>query len=339
MPKASAAKKTVSRSAPPPRTTTTSSKSKAEQAAAHQNRAAEPEPERRPEPVARQQVPAVRTAAPPLDPATLTNLPAHMRDDADMGKENIRTEDMQIPRLKLMQGLSPELQEYNELRAGQFFHPAAEHIFDEPFRAVVLHMDTRYMLWKPRDMGGGILARADDGVHWSPSSGEFKVKLDKKDGGHEVTWRLAPTVAASGLANWGTMNPVDKDSPPAATLMYNYLLAFPDEPDLMPAVLSFQRTSIKIGRAFNTKIKTVRTPIFGTVWEFGAVEDTNGSGQTFFNMSVKSAGLVEDADQYAMYRGMHLQFKQTGINIKDIEGLQEAEGNSNQGDAADAPRY
>lgn len=309
--------------------------SKAAQAAASQGR---PAPAQAEKPAA---VPAVRQdTRPPADPATLASLPAFMRNDADMGKEAIGQEDIQIPRLKLMQGLSPELQEYNELRAGDFFHPAAEFIFNEPFRAVVVHMDRRYILWRPRDSGGGILARADDGIHWSPSQGTFDVTLDKKDGGVQVKWTLAPTVAQSGLANWGTMNPADSNSPPAATLMYNYLLAFPEEPDLMPAVLSFQRTSIKVGRNFNTKIKTIRTPIFGTVWEFGSKEETNARGQKFFNIDVKGAGVVEDASQYEMYKAMHLQFAHAGISIKDVEGMQgDAEEAELVGSAAGTPAY
>lgn len=330
MPKAQASKKPAPKPAPRAAAPQPQS-SKAAQAAAHQGRAAPPEPKQA-QPVARQAV-AVRES--PLPSAAVAQLPSFMRQDADLGKENIGKDDIEIPRLKLMQGLSPEIQEFDGLKAGFFFHPAAEFIFDAPFRAVPIFMDQRYILWRPRDSGGGILARADDGVHWSPDAGEFTVQLDKKDGGATVTWRLAPTVAKSGLANWGSMNPGDPNSPPAATLMYNFLLAFPDEPDLMPAVLSFQRSSIKMGRRFNTKLKTVRAPIFGTVWEFRSVEDHNNSGQAFFNVDVRSAGLVEDQGQYMAYRAMYDTFSAKGLNIKDIEGLQDENAAT---DAADAPQ-
>lgn len=323
--------------APAPQRAAPAASSKAQQAAAHQGRKVEPEDEPKP----RASVPATVKSAPP--PAVATNLPAFMRDDADAGKEGIGNQDIEIPRLKLMQGLSPELELFDGLRAGNFFHPAAEEIFDEPFRAVPIFMDQRYILWRPRDAGGGILARADDGVNWSPASGEFTVQLDKKDGGDTVTWRLASTVAKSGLANWGTMNPKDPNSPPAATLMYNYLLAFPDHPDLMPAVLSFQRSSIKAGRRFNTKLKTVRAPIYGTIWEFSSAKDTNSRGQDFYNMDVRSAGLVEDEDQYNFYKGAHESMIKKGLSIKDIEGLQDEDPENNAGDGGsdqgESPRY
>lgn len=328
----------------------TSAPSKAAQAAQHQGRAAPKEEPRKPSfdltrspprtEAGRQErderrstVPAVARSAPlPADFGSSANIPAFMRQDMGAGKENIGNDDLEIPRLKLMQGLSKELETYNELRPGFFFHSASETIFDQAFRAVPIYMERAYILWRPRDAGGGILARAPDGVHWQPESGEFTVQLDKKDGGDTVTWKLAKTVAQSGLANWGTMNPRDPKSPPAATLMYNYLLAFPDEPDLMPAVLTFQRSSIKMGRKLNTKLKTVRTPIYGSVFEFKAFVDTNSRGQDFQNVQATGAGLVEDEALYNKYKDMNAAFTKNGINIKDVDSLQDDPVGDNQPD-------
>jgi hypothetical protein len=319
------ASKTAAKKAPAKPAAKPAAPSKAAQAAAAQGRTAPaskpaPEPERA-QPQRAAAVPATRPSAPPPSTETMNSLPAFMRNDIDAGKDNLDADDLQIPRLKLIQGVSPELEEFNELRAGNYFHPAAEWIFDEPFRAVVLFMDKRYILWRPRDDGGGILARADDGVHWSPGQGEFEVKLDKKDGGATVKWKLAKTVQQSGLANWGTMNPNDPDSPPAATLMYNYLLAFPDHPDLMPAVMTFQRSAVKIGRQFNTKIKTVRTPIYGSIYEFSAKKEGDGQN-SYYVPQVKGAGLIEDEALYHQYKSLAQSYGQSGLNIKDIEGLQ-----------------
>jgi hypothetical protein len=283
-------------------------------------------------------LPATRTQAPP--PAEMVNqLPAHMRSDVDMGKENIGQADMDMPRLKLMQGLSKELQLYDDLRPGHFFHTASEMIFDEAFRVVPIYFDRQYILWRPLEDGGGILARAADGQHWSPSSGEFTVKLDRKDGGDQVTWKLKPTVQESGLANWGTMNPKNNNSPPAATLMYNFLLAFPDYPDLMPAVLTFQRSSIKIGRKFMTKLKTVRTPLFGSVFTLSSIDDHNSANQDYKNISMVGAGLVEDEALYDMYKSLHLSLSKSGLNIRDVDSLQDDPEAAPAGDDPNAPAY
>lgn len=281
----------------------------------------------------RASVPATRPAAkPPADYGSSAGLPAFMRGDVGAGKENMTREDMDTPRLKLMQGLSPELTEYNDLRAGMFFHPAAEEILGESFVAVPIYFERQYILWRPRDSGGGIIARAADGVHWSPDSGAIEVQLDKKDGGAKVVWKLAKTVQQSGLANWGTMDLGDPNSPPAATLMYNFVLAFPELPDLMPAVFTFQRSTVKKGRQFITKLKTNRTPLYGLRFRFTSVDDHNGRGNEFKSVQVASAGLVEDEAMYRAYKEAHESMKAAGLQIKDIEGLQDDQPGDNDGD-------
>lgn len=335
---AKATRAAVKPAARPPQTQT-----RAQQAAQHQNRPAPPQ--------TRVVVPQTRVApreqgqvrpSPSNEMLSYSGavVPEYMRGDAGLGKENIGREDLETPRLKLIQGLSPELQAYDDLRPGNFFHSASEFIFNEPFIAVPIFMDKRYILWRPRDSGGGILARADDGIHWNPPRGEFTVQLDKKDGGGSVTWRLAPTVEESGLAAWGSMNPADPNSPPAATLMYSFVLAFPEEPDLMPAVLTFQRSGIKMGRRFNTKLKTTRLPLFGLKFEFRSFMDHNKSGQEFYNVDATSAGLVEDPQLYNQYKELHLSFKEAGLTIKDLEGLQaeEDQGQEAEGDG-NAPTF
>ena len=296
--------------------------------------------EKAPEPEKQHSVPAVKTTAPPPSAETLANLPDFMRGDVDKGKEQIGTGDMEIPRLKLMQGPSKELQLYDDLKPGHFFHAAAEMIFDEPFKVVPLLFERQYILWNPLEAGGGIIARARDGVHWEPAQGEKTTKLDRKDGGHEVTWRWKGTVEQSGLANWGTMNPADPNSPPAATLMYNFLLAFPDYPDLMPAVLTFQRASIKIGRKFMTKLKTVRTPLFGSVFTLSSFDDHNAASQDFKNINITSSGLVMDRDMYEQYKSIHEALSKTGLNIKDIDSMQDDADAQGAGDGGDGkPAY
>lgn len=270
--------------------------------------------------------------------ATDTALPDWMKKDAGRGTENVDSEDMQVPRLKLMQGLSPELDQYNKLRPGMYFHDLAEHIFDAPFRGVVIYYDKRFLLWNPRDNGGGILARADDGIHWQPAHGKFEVKLDKKDGGARVTWETAETVKASGLAEWGTMNPDDSNSPPAATRMLNFVVAFPDFPDIIPAVLTFQRASIGHGRRLLGKLKAGRAPIFGRVFEISAGDATNKSGNSFKVPALTGVGLVEDKDMYEGYRTLHENFSKSGLQIRDEESLRDdAVAESDAEDADDEP--
>ena len=260
------------------------------------------------------------------------SMPAYAPEDVGMGLENAEAEDMETPRLKLIQALSPELETFNKLSAGDFLHTASDLIISEPVLVTPIYFDRRYILWNPRESGGGILARADDGVHWQPANTTFDVKLDKKNGGNKVAWKTADTVKRSGLSAWGSMDPNDPNSPPAATLMLNFLFAFPEHPDWMPAVVTFQRSSIRVGRRYVTKLKTIRAPMFGTVFELSSVDDRNNSGDKFKNYQMVSKGLIDPGSElFQTYKAMHLQFKEMGLKVKDLEGLQE----DDVGDGAD----
>lgn len=265
-------------------------------------------------------------------------LPTYAPEDIGRGLENAASEDMETPRLKLIQATSKELQVYNELSAGDFLHVASEQIISGPTLVTPIFFDRRYLLWNPLDSGGGILARADDGVHWQPPNVEFDVKLDKADGGHKVKWKTADTVQKSGLNQWGTMNPADPNSAPAATLMLNFLLAFPEHPDWMPAVLTFQRSSIRPGRKFVTRLKTLRAPMFGTVFELSSFLDHNSAGKDFHNLQLISKGMIDPASElYQNYKEMNKQFTEMGLKVKDIEGLQdEGVGGNDTGDGEGA---
>ena len=63
----------------------------------------------------------------------------------------------------------------------------------------IILVDQRYILWRPRWEGGGILARADDGVHWSPANASFTVK-PVKGVNKTAIWNTKRTVEESGLA-------------------------------------------------------------------------------------------------------------------------------------------
>lgn len=250
------------------------------------------------------------------------SVPDFMRSDAGQGMGNISSEDLEIPRLKLMQGTSPEVKEYDALKPGHLFHTGALENFPDGVSVVPLYVDKRYMLWRPLENGGGVLARADDGTNWTPANRTFEVQLDKKDGGHKVVWKTADTVEASGLAEWGSSNPNDPDSQPAAVLMYCFVVMFPDHPEMMPAVLTFQRTSIKAGRKWLTALKNKRAPIFGQRFRLNVVEDRNESNQEFYNLSVSGEGFVSDRGDYEHYKELAEQFGKSGIQIKDLEGVE-----------------
>lgn len=245
-------------------------------------------------------------------------VPDFMKGDVGKGTENLGTGDYEMPRLKLLQGISEELQAFDGLKAGEFFHTLLEKSFGSVLKMTPLYISKRYILWKPRHDGGGILARSDDAIHWNPSQGEFEVKV-YKDRDTRVKWKLAPTVAESGLANWGTYDPSDPKSQPAATEVFVYVVDLPDLPEASPVALMLQRTALGPAKKLNGKLNVSTVPIFGRVFEMSSFIDDRG-GQKFNNYRFTAAGLVEDQERYGSNKAFHEQFKKEGVKINDKDG-------------------
>ena len=244
-----------------------------------------------------------------------TQMPAFMKGDEGRGTEGLSSSDYEMPRLKLLQGLSEELQNFDGLKAGEFFHTLAEEGIGREVEVVPIYTSKRYVLWRPRHDGGGILARADDAIHWSPPSGEFTVK-PQKGVDRQVVWKLAPTVAASRLDQWGTYDPTDPQSQPAATLCYVVVVGLPDYPDLSPVALMLQRTAVGPARKLMGKLKISRTPCFGLRFMMSSfIDDRNG--QKFSNYRFTANGFVEDEQLYNHFKGLHEQFNASGVKVKD----------------------
>ena len=249
-------------------------------------------------------------------------LPGFMQEHVGLGTEKLDSSDLEIPRIKLMQKISPELDEYAEARAGEIWHTLAEINLGPEVRVTPLYVDTKFILWRPQETGGGILARADDGIHWSPANARFNVTLKTKE---EVVWATAPTVAASGLDKWGSSNPTDPNSPPAATRMYVLAMGLPDYPDLPPAVVTLQRSAIRVARKFIGKLKITRAPSFGLIFKMKAVQETNNAGQPFLNYAFQADGMVQDKDVYDSNHKWYELFAKQGVQVKDLDKAQDDE--------------
>ncbi len=243
-------------------------------------------------------------------------LPAFLQDHPGLGS---LVGGVEVPRLKLLQASSPELTEFNNAKQGEFRHGLIDERIGSTVRICPIYINWRFILWRPREAGGGILARADDGKHWIPPNSEFTVKIK---GDREVKWRTARTVAASGLNKRGSYNPSDPSSPPAATRMYSIVCSFPDRQDLPPAVVILQQAAIKAATKLIGQLKVLRAPSFGVILEMTSFKDKSVSGQ-FYNHAFELVGPVEDKAFYEENFAQYRFFIEQGLKVKDLEGAQE----------------
>lgn len=265
----------------------------------------------------------------------LPAVPDFMKGKAGRGTEHWQAGDYEMPRIKLLQGISPELTDYDGLKAGMFWHTIAEMQLGEVLTITPLLFSTRYVLWCPRPPidQGGILARADDGVHWEPPNASFTVKIDRQ--GNTVTWKTAETVQKSGLAAFGTSNPADPKSPPAATECEVIVVAIEEYPELSPVALMMQRSALPIARRLKGKLKVSQAPMYGTKFKMTAYDD-GAQGQQFKNYRFTADGFVENRERFDAYEKMFENFQAEGVRIRDLEGAQDEGGTGGDSAAAAA---
>lgn len=248
-------------------------------------------------------------------------LPSFMQNQAGRGMESLGSGDYEIPRIKLLQAISPEVEQFDEAKNGVFWHTLNEQSLGASFNFVPVLISKRYVLWKPRHDGGGILARSDDGVNWTPSTGKFQVKPKKGDN-YQETYELAPTVAASGLAEWGSSDRRDQNSPPAATQVIVIAACLPDVGPDAVAVLFLQRSNIKPARNLLGKLKMTTAPIFGCKIKAEAVKEEGAEG-SYNNWRFTMNGYVQDENEFNGYRSYNELFTKMGLNVRDMEGAQD----------------
>jgi hypothetical protein len=252
-------------------------------------------------------------------PATGSNVavPDFMKGTAGLGAEGLTQGDLEIPRIKLIQAISPEIDLF-PVSAGEWWHTVAERSLGSVVRIVPVKTWTSVTLWAPRSDGGGILARAEDGQTWDRPNEEFTVRLKSNK---VVAYNTRDNVAASGLLGFGTSDPADKSSSPAATRSINLLVYLLDAEDLSPAIVSFQRASEKVGRRFNSKIKmsSVRIPIFGRIYDLSNRKETSNEGD--FLMPVVSDGsLVQDEGLFHNLRSLFSVFAEKTVRAAGDAG-------------------
>lgn len=100
--------------------------------------------------------------------STAVALPSEFEDFAGYGMDQVRTEDMSIPFLRILAQLSPQVNKrdgaYVEgAEAGMIYNTVANEAYDgeEGVLVIPCYYNRRYVEWKPREKGGGYVNAYD----------------------------------------------------------------------------------------------------------------------------------------------------------------------------------
>lgn len=261
-------------------------------------------------------------------------MPAFLRSyQGPTGTDNIDAADLNIPRIKLGQGLTPEVKE-GLVKDGDMFHSITKEVLipnGQFGRIIPVCYMKEFILWKDQNFeGGGILARAQRVIEggnvrykWDNANQEFQNKIK---GLVSVKWKTGRYIDEDHLDQFGTAIPGDKESGPAATAHYNYILCLPDHDNAIVAI-SFSRSSAKKARDLNAMLKMGSVPMFARQFALGSVAETNDASQQYYNYTIRPAGFVLTEEMFNRMKSYHEELSQASFRV-DFDGSPDIEKSS-----------
>lgn len=191
-------------------------------------------------------------------------LPAHLTQGTGAGNENVSTDDMTIPRLDVIQQLSPQLDPSSPkfiegAKLGHIFNSLTGDLYEHVF-VINLHYETKYQIFKKRKFGGGFEGSFD-------SEAEALAHLD-----------------TNGL-------PREQYDVPETAIHKCLLLDENGLPD-QPVLIYMSGSKQKVSKEWNSQIrlKDPRADRFASVWTLTSVGEKNRQGQPYQNFRVSFAG-------------------------------------------------
>ena len=239
-------------------------------------------------------------------------LPAHLGTGKTKKFSNADASDLIIPRIKLLQPLNPEVEDFADAKPGNFWHTVLNENWGPELKVIPINMRKSYVLWAPRGDERGVLARANDAIHWVPAEGTFKVKFEQDPATY--VWTLKPTVAESGLDRFGTSRPGDADSKPAAALTYEWLFYFPEHGSC--ALVLNTRGSVKQGGKLYTAIETKPRDAWLQQYIMRVKKQPGPAGSVFNNYEYIGDGYV-DADMAEITASLEQRFGTAAYQASD----------------------
>jgi len=195
-----------------------------------------------------------------------TKVPAFLKVDKPVGNENVSTQDMQTPRLKLLQSMSPEIdsgsQYYVEgAKAGHIYNTVTGDLMDS-VNCVNVYYDRDYAVYEDRSFGTG----GFQGTFPTEAAAREQIKaLDGKPGQYVV-----------------------RDT------AKHMLILLDDKGDpKIEALCLMDGTKLLCSDKWNTKLSMLKVNRFDSVWQLSTVRNENSKGH-WFNYDIDFVGYVDE---------------------------------------------
>jgi hypothetical protein len=214
--------------------------------------------------------------------------------EAPMGFEDEESGDMIIPRVKVINALSPEKKDKKAEEGDIINSLTLEKLNGKKF--IPIFKFNNNILWRPRNEGGGIMCIARDGKCGKVSDG-------------------TTLICAACRKNEFDNTKTGTDALPKCTKYINFFGKF--EGDNMPIVLSFAKTNYAEGK----KLFSLAKVTMQNMWHFGYSLNSKllaKNGNEWYNMVTASAGPVSEEER-EFCKALYQQFRSMNNFNFDVE--------------------
>jgi len=199
------------------------------------------------------------------DPFAVAAQPDYIKQGTGRGSEEVKSSDMVLPRLEIVQALSPIKELDPDAREGMFFNSVTQEIIGDVAYFVPVYYRMEYLVWKDQDQGGGFF-----GSFPTLEQAEERKSTEVRNGENSEYLEIVDT-------------PV------------HYGLRITPEGDKEQIVISMAKTKSKVSRKWNAMIQIAGGDRFSRVYKISAFTDENKKGQKFKNFVIQPAGFPPKA--------------------------------------------
>jgi len=207
------------------------------------------------------------------DPFAVSTVPDYIKQGAGRGSEEVKSSDMVLPRLEIVQALSPIKELDPDAREGMLFNSVTQELLGDHVYFVPVYFRLEYLVWQSQDNGGGF-------------HGSFPTLEQAEDKRSQV---VANDPTLGGITSKG-MNIIEVVDTPV-----HYGLVVTPEGEQQQVVISMAKTKSKVSRKWNAMIQIAGGDRFSRVYKISAFTDENKKGQKFKNFVVQPAGFPPKA--------------------------------------------
>jgi hypothetical protein len=186
--------------------------------------------------------------------------PEWINPESARGSENVGVKDLVLPRLEIVQALSPIKDENPDAEEGLLFNTVTQEILGDAAFIVPITYRMEYLIWKDQDFGGGFFGAyeseeaAKGRFAEEVSRGEIPEQLEIVDTPVHYCLRVRPDMTTENI------------------------------------VISMSKSKAKVSRKWNALIQLCGGDRFARAYKVTTFKDKNKQNKTFYNYIVQPAG-------------------------------------------------